>query len=46
MKNNQPLVSIITALFYAEKHLEQTIKSSLGQNHNNIEYIIRECWDK
>ena len=46
MKNNQPLVSIITVVFNSEKYLEQTIKSILEQSYNNMEYIIIECWDK
>lgn len=38
--SNQPLVSIITVVFNGEKHLEQTIKSVLGQTYANIEYIV------
>jgi glycosyltransferase involved in cell wall biosynthesis len=37
---NEPLVSIITVTFNAEKHLEQTIRSVLNQTYKNIEYII------
>jgi len=35
-----PLVSIITVVFNGAKHIEQTIKSVLGQSYANIEYII------
>ncbi|MFH1903525.1 MAG: glycosyltransferase family 2 protein [Candidatus Omnitrophota bacterium] len=37
---NQPLVSIITVCLNSEKHLEETIKSVLGQTYQNIEYVI------
>lgn len=33
-------VSIITVCFNAEKHLEETIRSVLGQQYPHIEYII------
>tara|TARA_Y100001970_G_scaffold293800_1_gene443318 strand:- start:7227 stop:7994 length:768 start_codon:yes stop_codon:yes gene_type:complete len=36
----KPLVSIITPNFNGEKYIEQTIKSVIGQNFRNIEYII------
>lgn len=36
----KPLISIITIVLNAEEHLEQTIKSVLGQTYGNIEYII------
>src|ERR1044072_3693479 len=35
-----PTVSIITVVFNAEKHLEQTINSVLAQTFTDIEYII------
>jgi len=35
-----PLVSIITAVYNGEKHLEETIQSVLNQSYDNIEYII------
>ncbi|MFH1903524.1 MAG: glycosyltransferase family 2 protein [Candidatus Omnitrophota bacterium] len=37
---DKPLVSIITVCLNSEKHLEQTIKSVIGQTYQNIEYII------
>ncbi len=35
-----PLISVITIVLNAEEHLEQTIKSVLGQTYGNIEYIV------
>jgi glycosyltransferase involved in cell wall biosynthesis len=35
-----PLVSIVTVVFNGEEHLEQTIKSVIGQSYKNLEYII------
>lgn len=35
-----PLLSIITATYNSEKTLDATIKSILGQNHTDFEYII------
>jgi len=37
---NNPLVSIVTTCFNAEKTIERAIKSVLNQNYKNIEYII------
>lgn len=37
---NKPLVSIITVVFNGEKYLEETIKSVINQNYDNVEYII------
>lgn len=37
---NNPLISIITAVYNGEKHLEQTIQSIINQTYKNIEYII------
>ena len=38
--NKHPKVSIITVVYNGIAHLEQTIKSVLGQSYKNIEYII------
>lgn len=42
MKENKPLITIVTVTFNAEKYLEDTIKSILEQTYDNkeIEYII------
>ena len=37
---NKPLISIITVVFNDEKDLENTIKSVLLQNYDNLEFII------
>lgn len=39
-QSTQPLVSIITVVFNAEKTLEKSIRSVIGQSYDNIEYII------
>ena len=40
MADAPPLVSIITVVFNGERTIEQTIKSVLGQDYPNIQYII------
>ena len=40
MKNNQPLISIVTVVYNGEKLLEKTIRSIINQTYKNIEYII------
>lgn len=35
-----PKISMITITFNSEKYLEETIKSVVGQNYPNLEYII------
>lgn len=37
---DQPLVSIVTASYNSDTHIEETIKSVLIQNYPNIEYIV------
>jgi glycosyltransferase involved in cell wall biosynthesis len=37
---DKPLISIITAVYNGKNELEETIKSILGQNYDNLEYII------
>ncbi len=35
-----PLVSVITVVYNGDRHLEQTIRSVLGQTYRNIEYLV------
>lgn len=35
-----PLITVVTVVFNADKTLEETIKSVIGQSYSNIEYII------
>ena len=35
-----PLISIVTVVYNGERHLEQTIRSVIGQTHDNVEYLI------
>ena len=37
---NFPLVSVIMAVYNAEKHLEDSVLSVLGQSYSNFEFII------
>ncbi len=37
---DSPLVTIITAVFNGEAHLEETIQSVLAQDYENLEFII------
>lgn len=36
----EPFISIITVVFNGAEHIEKTILSVIGQNFNNIEYIV------
>ena len=40
IKNNEPLISIITVVYNGEEYLEQTINSVINQTYKNIEYLI------
>ena len=37
---SRPLITIITAVFNGETHLEETIQSIIQQTYDNVEYII------
>ncbi|MBT3424017.1 MAG: glycosyltransferase, partial [Bacteroidetes bacterium] len=37
---NHPKISIITVTYNAEKLIERTINSVVGQSYSNIEYIL------
>lgn len=39
-KPDQPLITIITAVFNGDMHLEETITSIINQSYPNIEFII------
>jgi glycosyltransferase involved in cell wall biosynthesis len=40
MKQNKPIITIVTVTFNAEEYLEKTILSVIEQDYKNIEYII------
>lgn len=42
----KPLISIITAVYNGEKHLEETIQSIVNQTYENMEYIIIDAGSK
>ena len=37
---DSPLVTVVTVVYNGEKHLEEAIRSVIGQDHENVEYII------
>lgn len=39
-KEDKPLITVITAVYNGEKHLEETINSIINQSYDNVEYII------
>ena len=39
-RGDKSLISVITVVFNGVEHIEQTIKSIIGQTYDNIEYII------
>jgi glycosyltransferase involved in cell wall biosynthesis len=40
MKNSNPKVTIVTVCYNAERDIESTLLSVLGQTYSNIEYIV------
>jgi glycosyltransferase involved in cell wall biosynthesis len=40
IKLHSPLITVITIALNADKYIEQTIRSVLGQTYKNIEYIL------
>ena len=40
LKNSEPLISVITVSYNAEKHIENCIKSVIAQSILNIEHVI------
>lgn len=42
--SNQPLITVITAVFNWEEYLEKTINKIINQNYPHFEYIIVDWW--
>lgn len=42
IKNDNPIVTVVTVVFNGAKNLEETIKSVLNQTYGNVEYIIMD----
>src|SRR4051812_35193328 len=42
---NEPLVSVITPAYNAEKYIEETIKSVMNQEYQNWEHLIVLDWN-
>ncbi len=39
---NEPLISVVTVSYRAEKTIEKTIKSVLNQSYQNIQYVLKD----
>jgi len=44
IKNNNPLISIVTCTFNSEKHLKKALESIQKQTYKNIEHIINDSF--
>lgn len=42
MKNNKPIISVVTVCYNAENLIDQVINSVLSQTFDNFEYIIKD----
>jgi glycosyltransferase involved in cell wall biosynthesis len=39
-RDNNPLITVVTIVFNGEQHIEETIKSVISQDYDNVEYIV------